>query len=276
MAGTTLERTSAGVTCVGARHWLRASVRPADVVAGDGPGGVLTIEAAARADARWRRVDTDVVALTRAVTRLLTCDAAAARELARHATELAGVPPRDLDPVTGLVRAAYPLLAGEPPWGLGPVPATIPVDLQPAFRERSLRGAASLLFPGRATRPVVRTLGTILTGRTPVDLFTLTVAVATAPLLEPDRLVRVLDAPGGPSWEQGPLGPDEQRRLRAFLAGVAPQRRERLLRDGLGDRAERARMRFVLAESGPELPEVGRSGWGELALAVALGTAVAS
>ncbi len=248
MLRTRIERTADGVTCTGHRVWLRVQ-RP-----GEGQDGGLEVETASLADPRWRGVDHDLVALTRAATRLVTVDAHAARSFVAAAVDVAGLPPRDLHPVTGLVRVAYPLLASPPPWPLAALPETLPADLQRVFRSRTARAAAAALFPGRVTRPVVRALAGALAGPGPLDLFVLTLSVATAPLLEPDVLARTLAWRPAAGARRAALSGEERRRVTALLTDLSDRRRLRLLEAAATDADERERLRFVVARPGP-LPD---------------------
>ena len=264
MLRAVVDRTSDEAVCRGHRHWMR--VRALDAT----PRRELTVESGHILDRRWDRVDQDLVRLTRAATRLLTLDAGAARSLVRHAIELADIPPRDLHPVTGLIRAVYPLLASPPPWPLASLPFALPPELQPAFRSRDPRTAATLLFGDRSTRPVVRALSELLTESAPVDLFLISAAVAVAPLLEPDHLAAALGARGSGRVDRSALTPDERARLHEMLRGTRGRRIVELVREGVEGAAARHRLRFVTghARAGAELDT--RQTWSEMALRVAL------
>ena len=267
MLQAVIERSPDRVACVGLRHWLRVS-RSAD--------GALAVEEARLADPRWRRVDHDLVLVTRAVMRLLTDDAGAARSFTRAAAEVAGVTVRDTNPVTGLVRATYPLLAGAPPFPLPAVPVTLPPALQPAFRTPHARTAAARLFGNRrATRPVVRSLCALLAVE-PADLLLVTVATAVKDLLEPDHLARLLAVRAPTTADRRPLAPDDGARLASVLADLPAGRRLRLLEAGLSDATDRDRLRFVASAAEGAAPDDARTGWDTLALSVALRAPVAS
>jgi hypothetical protein len=255
-------RSDPWVTCTGLRHWLRAA--PA-------PDGGLVVETTDRVAATWRRVDHDLVLLTRAAVRLRIASGETAARFAREVAPLAGVTVRDDDPVGATIRATYPLLATGTQGRLPAIPAVLPPHLQGAFRRSRPREAARLLFAGRATRPVVRTFCAALDRPGAPDLLALTVAVAAARVLEPDHVAALLhDTARASCRETAPLQADECAGLAALLEGVAPRRVRRLLTIGLADDAGRQRMRFVAAErtpAGPGLADV--ADWEELAVRVA-------
>lgn len=266
MLTAVVDRTADEAVCRGHRHWLRVRA------AGAGSDRELSVEQSHIVERRWERVDQDLVRLTRAATRLLTLDAGAARSLVRHAIELADIPPRDLHPVTGLIRAVYPLLASPHPWPLASLPLALPPELQAAFRSRDPRTAATLLFGDRSTRPVVRAFSELLTESTPVDLFLISVATAVAPLLEPDHLAVVLGALGSGPIDRSALTPAESARLQQLLHGTRGRRIVDLVREGVEDRAARNRLRFVAAHAPPDITLATRQSWGEMTLHVVLTT----
>lgn len=264
MLRAVVDRAPDEAVCRGHRHWMRVRALDAD------PQRELPVEQSHIVDRRWERVDQDLVRLTRAATRLLTLDAGAARSLVRHAIELADIPPRDLHPVTGLIRAVYPLLASPPPWPLASLPFALPPELQPAFRSRDPRTAATLLFGDRSTRPVVRALSELLTNPVPVDLFLISAAVAVAPLLEPDHLAAVLGARGAGRVDRPALTPDESARLQQLLRGTRGGRIVDLVQEGVEGAAARNRLRFVAGHAGADAELDTRQTWGEMALHIAL------
>jgi hypothetical protein len=253
------------VVCTGLRCWLCA--RPA-------PEGGLRVEVADAISARWQRVDPDVTLLLRAGIRLRTADAGVAARVAREASGLVGAPMSDPDPARAIVRATYPLLAAGVADRLPAVPAALPGQLQAAFRRPRPRDAARLLFGDRATRPVVRALCATLDRRGLPDLFAITVAVAVAPVLQPDHLASLLDgALELTTEERGALSRRQADGLAAVLGPSDPRRVVRLLAAALADDAHRQRLRFIAEERGPgdaTLAEV--RDWEELALHVAFTT----
>jgi hypothetical protein len=264
-----VQRAAGRITCTGARHALRATRADA---------GGLRVEAAARADGRWRRVDDDLVALVRAVVRLRLAAPAALDEVVQGAVELAGVPfalveEGGRDPVGAVVRATYPLLAVAVGGRLPSLPATLPVHLQPAFRCPTPRAAAGLLFSGRVTRPLVRAFGAAFGGLGVPDLFRVTVAAAASRRLEPDQLVALMEA-GTAAPATAPraaLTALESAGIADLVDGLQPRRALRLLVEGVADTPGRERLRFVAAERAPDGPSAAEAAdLEELALAVAL------
>ena len=263
MLAAAVQRTRDTAVCRGHRHGLRLSR--------DAEDGTLRVHACSLADGRWRRVDHDVVALTRAATRLLVLDPAAARTMVGHAIELADVPPRDTHPVTGLIRAALPLLATPPPWPLAGLPDATPAGIDHVLRARDPRTAARRLVGDRATRPVARALSEQLIAHPRVDVLLLELAACAAPLLEPDHLARLLRPAGGSDLGaagRAPLGEGGVDRLRATLAAGTPHRVLRLLEEARDDAVARRRVRFVATAAAPhEAPDL-HGGWPAIALQV--------
>jgi hypothetical protein len=256
-------RTGDEVVCTGLRCWLRA--RPA-------PEGGLRVEVADAVSARWERVDPDASLLLRAAIRLRTADAAVAARFAHEASELLGVPRTDPDPARAIVRATYPLLTTGIAGRLPAVPATLPGQLQAAFRRPRPRDAAHQLFGDRATRPVVRAFCATLDRREVPDLFALTVVAAVAPALQPDHLASLLQgALEVAAAERGALTLRQADGLAAALGPSHPRRVVRLLAAALADDAHRQRLRFIAEEHGPGAPTLAEvRDWKELALHVAL------
>jgi hypothetical protein len=267
MATVRVQRTDTTVTCTGARHQLRVGRLPA---------GGLQVEAAIRLEDRWRRVDEDLIRLVRAVVHLRLGAPTAMPEVVAGACHLAGVAPRDPDPVRAIVRATYPLLAVEVGGRLPSLPENLPPHLLPAFRQATPRAAAELVFAGRVTRPLVRAFGTVFHGTREPDLFTLTVAAAASRHLEPDHVVALLTA--GQRATEGTRRPLTEAQLDgvAALAAQVPARRAvRLLTEGLADAAGRERLRFVATEGQPDDlaaigATIGSGGLESLALGLAL------
>ena len=267
MATVRVQRTDTTVTCTGASHQLRI---------GRLPGGGLHAEASIRREDRWRRVDEDLVRLVRAVVHLRLAAPTAMPEVVAGACHLAGVAPRDPDPVRAIVRATYPLLAIEVGGRLPAMPENLPPHLLPAFRQATPRAAAELVFAGRVTRPLVRAFGTVFHDTREPDLFTLTVAAAASRHLEPDHVVALLTA--GRRATGGTRRPLTEAQLEgvAALASQVPGRRAvRLLTEGLADAAGRERLSFVATEGPREgLAAIGDTvGAGGLE-AIALGLAL--
>jgi hypothetical protein len=268
-----VRRSPERVTCTGGRHALRAT---------RAEEGGLRVEAAARADGRWRRVDDDLVALVRAILRVRLAAPAAFGEVVQGAVELAGVrlaTEDGSDPVATLVRATYPLLAVEVGGRLPSLPATLPGHLQPAFRRPTPRAAAELLFDGRVTRPLLRAFGAAFAGRGVPDLFRVTVAAAVSGRLEPDQLVALLGA--GATAKAGaptaPLTADEMEGIAGLVDDLHPRRAMRLLTEGVIDTEGRERLRFVAAERAADGPRADEAAdLEELALLVALRPRVGS
>ena len=265
MLSATVHRDAEEVVCRGHRHALR--------VRRQGPGAGVRVDAASLAERRWRRVDGDVVVLMRAATRLLALDPAAAHATTRHAVELAAVPARDTHPVTGLVRAVFPLLATPEPWPLAGLPDVVPADLQPVLRARDPRTAARRLVGDRATRPVVRALSEQLLARPTTDVFLLEAVACAAPLLEPDHVARLLRPSEAAADDPAPLGAGGIVRLRGVLAGARPRRTVQLLEDARDDLATRRRVRFVATADASRAELDPTAGWAGLALQVAMGEA---
>jgi hypothetical protein len=275
MVRVQVRRSAERITCTGARHALRAT---------RAEEGGLRVEAAARADGRWRRVDHDLVALVRAIVRLRLAAPAVFGELVHGAVELAGVRLGTVgedgsDPVGTLVRATYPLLAVEVGGRLPSLPATLPGHLQPAFRRPTPRVAAELLFAGRVTRPLLRAFGAAFRGDRVPDLFRVTVAAAASGRLEPDQLVALLKAgaTARAAVPRDPLTANEMEGIADLIQGVHPRRAMRLLTAGVVDTPGRERLRFVAAEraaGGPRADEA--ADLEELALLVALRPRVGS
>lgn len=219
------------------------------------------------------RVDDDVVALMRAVTRQLAADPAGTHRFAREVATLAAVDVAGAGPVESVLRAAYPLLGAVAPWPVPALPGVLPPALQPAFRSRDPRSAARLLFGPRATRPVVRALAGALTASSgTIDLFRLTLAVAVAGRLEPDHLVRVLQAPAGRARDRSPLEPPATEVLADLLVGVPTRRLVALLTSAVASGDDRTRVRHVLdaADRGLPVDLVAARSWREASTAVAL------
>lgn len=255
----TIEQSGDEVRSRGHRHWLRLTP--------DDAGG-LRVEAAGWDHPGWDRVDGDLPGLVRALVRQVAQDVAAARELGRAATELAGVPARDPDPVGAVVRATFPLLASPEPWPLATIPDRLPPGRGAAFRCRDPRRAADRLFGDRATRPVARALAELLTDTQGVDVLVLSLAVAAAPVLEPDHLAAVLRAPRGAEVDRAPLDEASTARLARLLRDVPPRRALALLTAAAADDAERARLRFVATTCPPDVvPDLGTD-WATAALSV--------
>ncbi len=245
-----------------ARQSLRA--RP-------GPEGGLAIEVRDECG-QWARVDGDLVALARAVTRHLACDPAAASDFAARAVAMAGVDVRGAGAVEAVVRATYPLLGAVEPWPVPALPGSLPPCLQPAFRRRDPRAAARVLFGRRATRPVTRALAGALTAREGiVDVFRLSVALAGADLLEPDHLVRLLQVPGPAVCDRGALCDHDTEGLRRLLRGLAARRILSLLTAAIASGDDRARVRYVLEEARRDPVDMdGVRSWREVSTRLAL------
>jgi hypothetical protein len=244
MATVRVQRTDTTVTCTGARHQLRVGRLPA---------GGLQVEASTKLEDRWRRVDEDLIRLVRAVMHLRLAAPTAMPEVVAVACHLAGVAPRDPDPVRAIVRATYPLLAVEVGGRLPSLPENLPPHLLPAFRQATPRAAAELVFAGRVTRPLVRAFGTVFHGTREPDLFTLTVAAAASRHLEPDHVVALLTA--GQRATEGTRRPLTEAQLdgvAALASQVPAPRAVRLLTEGLADVAGRERLSFVATEGPPE------------------------
>lgn len=248
------------VVLTGSRVWARASR------AADG----LRLDTATAADPQWRRVDDDLHRLYRAGLRLVATDRTAAREFVTGACALVDLDPVDPDPARQLVRAVWPLLAGEPGMPLPAVPPALPAWMGPAFRERTPRSAARWLFTDRATRPVVRALCTRL-GDDPPDLFALSVSVAASRHLEPDHVARILSVVPPHAGSRAPLHRGELSGLATLLGEAHPRRAVTWLTDALASPELRARLRFVAATRTAGGPGLGDAdGWEGLARAVAL------
>lgn len=231
----------------------------------------------------WRRVDADLVALARAVTRHLALDPVGATRFSRDAAALAGVEVRDAGPIAAVLRATYPLLAAIDPWPLPALPGCLPAAMQSAFRMATPRDAARALFGSRATRPVARALAWVLTaGGDPLDLFRLSVARAACDHLEPDHLVRVLQAPAPlqapdapvPAGQRDPLSTDQAAMLAALAATLRPRVTASLLAMAMADGDDRRRLRFVVdgALRGQPVDLAGVRSWRQVSTAVALAT----
>lgn len=244
------------VTCRSQHHWWRATATDEGLI----------VEVVRRPDTAWVRIDLDLIALTRAITRLVAVDASAAREVTLSAIAMAGIPPRDRDPVNGLIRATYPLLASPEPWPLAPIPATLPSPLVPVFRAPTALLGARLAFGDRATRPVVRAMSELVaTG----DLFQLTLAMAAVTALEPDQLVAVL-AHRVVSSDTRPLRDWELRNLAVLLRRQAnPRRVVRALTEAASDTESRRRLRFVAGHADFTLRLDLTRSWADLAFDVA-------
>lgn len=244
------------VTCRTLRHWLRATTSDEGLV----------VEIASRPDMAWVRVDGDLIALTRAITRLVSVDASAAREVTRCAVAMAGIPPRDLHPVNGLIRATYPLLASPEPWPLAPIPPTLRSPLVPVFRAPTAALAARMAFGERATRPVVRAMSELLAVG---DLFQFTLAMAAAAVLEPDHLVTVLSHRAVTS-ETRALQDWELHNLADLLRRQTNRRRVvRALTEAASDTESRRRVRFVAGHADFTLRLDLTRSWADLAFDVA-------
>lgn len=251
-----IEVTDDEVTCRTLHHWLRATT------ADDG----LVVEIASRPEMAWVRVDSDLIALTRAITRLVAVDASAAREFTHCAVAMALIPPRDPNPVSGLIRATHPLLASPEPWPLAPIPPALPWPLVPVFRAPTARVAAERAFGGQATRPVVRAMSELLTTG---DLFQFTLAMAASAVLEPDHLVTVLTH-RVVSSETRPLRDWELSNLAHLLRRVSnPRRVVRSLTEGADDTESRRRLRFVAGHADFTLRLDLTRSWADLAFDVA-------
>jgi hypothetical protein len=238
---------------------------------------------AASSPGPWRRVDDDLVALARAVTRHLALDPVGGARFGREAAALADVEVRDAGPIDAVLRATYPLLAATDPWPLPALPGCLPDAMQPAFRMPTPRQAARSLFGSRATRPVARALAWVLTaGGDPLDLFRLSVARAVSEHLEPDHLVRVLQAPAPlhdpdgplPVGQRDPLTTDQAAMLAALMSTLRPRVAAALLATAMADGDDRRRLRFVVdgALRGQPVDQAGVRSWRQVSTAVALAT----
>lgn len=252
-----VERGDGHVLCSTGRYGVRVR-RSADGIA---------VDAWSWRQPRWEPVHGSVVAITRATSRLLAADPRATGRVVAEAASLAGVAARDPQPVTAMVRAVLPLLASPEPWPLAGVPDEVPLGLWPAFRANDPRTAARRLFGPRATRPVVRAMSELLVAGPTVDVFTLSAAVAVAPLLEPDHLARVLRCRTTPDADRSGLDAQGEAGLRRSLAGTAPRRRVALLEQAVTDPAARRRARFVAAACPDMALDPGRS-WDDATAAV--------
>lgn len=222
--------------------------------AGTHPDGGLWVEAGDPVRG-WARVDDDVVALMRTVTRQLAADPAGTAGFARDVVGLADVDVAGAGPVEAVLRATYPLLGVVDPWPVPALPGSLPLPLQPAFRQRDPRAAARLLFGRRATRPVVRALAGALTAASgTIDLFRLTMAVAVAERLEPDHLVRVLQAPAAAGRDRAPLDPAVAGTLARLLDDVPTRRVVSLLTAASSSGDDRARLRHLVDAADRGLP----------------------
>lgn len=254
------------VGCYGSRTWIRATRDP------DG----LRIVTSAPGGQRWDRVDDDLHRLLRTGIRLVTLDRPAAACFAAAVSAMAAVPVLDDDPARQLVRAVWPLLAGEPHLPLPAVPAALPGWLAPAFRRPAPRDAARWLFHDAATRPVARALCHRLADDPP-DLLAVTVAVAGARHLAPDHVARLLSVTPPRAGGRAPLTPAEVSGLAGLVAEEHPRRAVDRLVAGLSNPTDRDRIRFVAAARHPGGPRLDDArDWRGLALAVATAPAVAS
>lgn len=233
---------------------LRTAAARQVLTASPHPDGGLWVEAFDQVHGHVR-VDDDVVALMRAVTRQLAADPAGTHRFAREAAALASVDVAGAGPVEAVLRATYPLLGAVASWPVPALPGVLPPTLQPAFRRRDPRAAARLLFGPRTTRPVVRALAGALTASSgTIDLFRLTLAAAVAGRLEPDHLVRVLQAPAGTARDRSPLEPAATAVLVELLADVPDRRLVALLTSAVASGDDRARVRYVLDAAGRGMP----------------------
>lgn len=105
--------------------------------------------------------------------------------------------PGDVDLVTALGAAAFPLLGEAYDLGTGPLGA-IPPWAAPVLDRSGPRVAAQRAFGTSATRPVVSALARSLVrcGTEPVDLSRLALALIGRDTLEPDHLAALLTAEG--------------------------------------------------------------------------------
>lgn len=226
------------------RHRLRAA--PHD------DGGLL-VEAGGP-DPGWQRVDDRIASLTRATSRVLATDHREARRFASRATELVGVRALDPNPVAAVVRAAYPLLGPLAPFPTPAIPTAIPSELQAGFRQADPREAAHLLFPRRATRPVVRALCDLLTRQPgPVDMWSVAIIVAVAGDLEPDHVARLLTAAAPTATPRGPLPSTQLATFARLVRALPVRRRVAATEAAVGDTSTRARVAYVLTQAPAQL-----------------------
>jgi hypothetical protein len=123
----------------------------------------------------------------------------AAIDALRSAADLAGawVPPDDSHLLAALGGSSFPLLAAAYDAGARPLGDVPRWAVQTVAAPDAASGAAAA-FGTAASRTVVRALARSLVERPgePVDLARLALALIGAPVLESDRLARVLSAPG--------------------------------------------------------------------------------
>lgn len=220
------------------------------------PDGGLVVEAGGPDSPGWYRVDLHVATLTRAASRVLATDRVEAVAFADAACGLAGVSHVDPNPVAAILRATYPLLAPQFPFTPPALPASIPGSLHTAFRQHDPREAAHLLFPRRATRPVIRALCELLTrGDRPLDMWTLGLTAAASSLLEPDQLARLLhEAPAGARVRDA-VDADLGQVFTRLVDQARPARRVRVIAAAVGDDATRRRVAYTLHHAPAELAD---------------------
>lgn len=168
-----------------------------------------------------------------------------ARRCVTEAAEAASVvlPERHIDLVGLFGAAAFPLLGSAYQLGGDPI-GELPRWAVPIFQHSSIGSASRTAFGAAATRPVRRAMVDALRPLPDgtVDLTSLALALMAAPVIQPDRLARVLTAARvrqNPAFLPDPSTLQASRRV---LAEWGPVRVERVMIEAIGraDGLERA------------------------------------
>lgn len=167
-----------------------------------------------------------------------TAEMVAGRVVAKSVAAGAIEPPTDAPPLLRLGAVIYPLLLHS----LAPAvrwPEVLPSAITPVLRLGTAREAAMKAFGSKATRPVIAATARSLCIREPrisggydtpwVNFVPLGLAVVAKPLLEPDQLVRILEAPSVLAADVERLNRGVVRPLRTLLAELSMTRRMQLL-----------------------------------------------
>ena len=177
---------------------------------------------------------------------------AAALEVA-VATAGAWSPAPGTDPVAALGGAGHPLLGAAYDHGAAVVdrvpPWAAPLLVAPDARTAARRGF------GVATRPLVRALARAVAGPgdgAAVGLGAVGLALAGAGVLQPDRLVRVLDAAGATGVAVASV--DDLAAWRPVLRALGPQRAERVLVDAVDELGTLREVARLWPDVAPRLP----------------------